>query len=305
MPIYLADTNFLRDPRLHRYLRGSKTNKLAISDHVMMEAMKKDPEITVRKTFWIASQYPCQIVGLKGQRFSYSRPIAGGRDIRNLFIKNDRDDFSEWYRHMSEAEINPDVRQYQRDWQADAIKVHDQVAQQVHGLEIVFRTIKETLTSDEISEIKSGQLTNESTQHKLVKHISGISQSLFERAGVTNVMRIRTLRQASNFFLFRYSICIVVLFFKFVENGNIAQATEKLVNHIVDMELAAEASYFNGILTNDRSVRRMHRLTRRMVSLLGGYVMTQGRVSLALAEEADSIQAPARPLDSPSRLCLD
>lgn len=189
--------------------------------------------------------------------------------------------FPTWYDYIVKADDNPSIMGQLREHQATAINSIDHLGKDIHHLLPTFQYAKKQFNESEIAEIKGGYLQNYSTQAKLFELMDTISGNLFNLVNVPMDKRPVMKADAVHYFLHRYAICITVLFMTWLKQGNLSAATDKLVNHVVDMHVAAEATFFNGIISADKHVKAAYRLSRQLIGLQHGFSLSlNGEVKL-------------------------
>jgi hypothetical protein len=74
---------------------------------------------------------------------------------------------------------------------------------------------------------------------------------------------------AFGYFIFRYAMCMTLLYTRWVHHGNLSDNTDKLVNHVMDMHLAALGTFFGGVLSDDEMLIDVHREARWLLRATG------------------------------------
>lgn len=271
MPLMLVDANYLRSPELLQYLAGGPANRIALSEHVMIEQHKSNPRLTIENSFRQARNFPRQVVILKSIPAFYASRFTTGREVRRMSDAVQSRSFAQWYDDVLNAENHSGMQMHLAARQADSVKEIEHIAGDVKNLLPVFRRIRRDFTNAELSEIRALNLVSAQTQHKLINTMTRISRSLFEVMQISWARQPHDIREAPGFYLFRYAMCIVHLFIRWVHKGNLSENTDKLVNHIMDMQLAAQATFYHGILTNDRTLADVHRQSRWLIGMMRGY----------------------------------
>jgi hypothetical protein len=274
MPLLLADSNSLRKPILTDYLSASPRNKIGLSEHVLIEQHKNDPAFTARMAFARTRQYPSQVILLKTVPMFYGVNLNNGRAVRRMIDRQQSKDFAKWYDDVLEADQYPQMMRFLLERQKDSLKVIEDIASEVHFFEPILSNMRSKFSEDERRAIKKRDLTNDKTMDKLMDQMFRLSLSLFKKARIPEHKWPAYIGDAPNYLLFRYAACVVNFFIHYVYVGNLSPDTGKLVNHIMDLQIAAQATYYNGVLTTDKVLLDVFRQTRRMLRHMHAYLPT-------------------------------
>jgi hypothetical protein len=102
---------------------------------------------------------------------------------------------------------------------------------------------------------------------KVVKNVLHIAAQLFH--GHPNARRWPSYEELPNTFIFRASLCMYLLALDWAARGGVGSTSAaKLRNDTVDMNFAAYATYFDGLLTADSKTARLHQEARIWLSAL-------------------------------------
>lgn len=272
MPIMLCDSNYLGKPQLLDYLGASHKNIIAVPENVLVEQFKEFAVDNVRRSFEQARRFPKQIVILKSVVPFYQRRIKNKACAMELVDKEQTQGFPGWYDDLLKIDELPNLQKHMAERQAESSAEHESLRQQTIHLVPILKLMKKDFRPDELKEIRSGRLERETTQKKLFDAIHAITIALLNRLKVPQDRRPRNLEDAAHFYLFRYAICLVHLFVKWVDWGNLSSDEDAQVNHIVDMMITAQATFFNGVLSDDKMVRFAFPNARMLIKELQGYV---------------------------------
>jgi hypothetical protein len=72
------------------------------------------------------------------------------------------------------------------------------------------------------------------------------------------VTKLPELAEARDTFLFRYALCTYVLILKAIEGGVVKKNPEKLRNTMVDANFATFPTYFDGLMTRDKTASEIY-----------------------------------------------
>lgn len=288
MPIFLADSNFLRDPALTDYFKLSASNQIAITYHVLIEAHKTNPQTTLTNSFERARAYPDQVLLMRDVIDAYPLRLDTGAKIRATLIDQGQGpNFPIWYDDVVAAQPGSGMMTHLLTKQAQSQQVIANFAAEAHDFEVAFREMRKDFTPKELAEIRSRNLKSRSTQDKLIDAIYRISQTLFRRGRVPSAPALYT--DAPHYFLFRYAMCVVIFFIRWVKTGNLPADTDKLVNHIIDLHIAAQATFFHGVLSRDEVVVDVHRQSRALLNMMRAHRFTMRKGTFVYGENARTV----------------
>ena len=277
LPLYITDSNYLQDPdeRLLSYLRASRANRIALSEHVLIEMHKTEPQITVTRSLAQARQYAEQVVLLRGSPHIYGKALRTGTQVRAGMIDTKQSRlFGKWYDDVLVG--SPEIMTHLAEMQVQAVASIADIGSTIDELLPTFQLTRKRFTKEELAEIRSRNLKSRSTQDKLIRVMFDMSNALFNRCNIPEQNRPHLTQDGPHYYLFRYAMCMTMLFTRWVYFGNLSPDRDKQINHVIDMHLCAEATFFDGILSKDKGVDDVHRQSRTLLRLMRGYISTRG-----------------------------
>jgi hypothetical protein len=280
----LADSNALGNPDLRAYLAASRDHHIALSDLTLVEMRKEHPIANSRMSLRIASRFPSQIFVLKRTHEILNLNIAASGDADALFD------------HMAGAELDQDLmdlvtvpvpgrlKDRMAALEIEAINVIFELSKQMQGLEEALVDMTKEFKPDQVKQLRTGQDVTEETRHTLFRLLKETTARFFvdnqqplNRKGIL-------LTEARGMFAFRYSLCMMIYYILWVQNGRqVGRAQHLRVNDVIDMQLAAIGTYFNGILSTDRLVRNTSHTVRAVLRQFGAFVAEDWIVPNSLA----------------------
>jgi len=265
VPILLADMNYLQRPELISFVARSRSNKVAIAAETLVEAHKREPKLTIEKCFRGLRDHPDQVLILHGAPTCYAGPMKSARDVRGIISEAQSNDFPTWYDQVCGGVLDDLMEAKQAEAQATIEAIRAQVA----DMEPTFQQMRRHFTDEERKTIRSNKPAGAATQGKLVELMYEISRVMFRVNGVPAECQPQIRYQAFDYFVFRYSMCMILLYVRWLQEGNLSANPDRLVNHVIDMHVAALATYFGGILTRDAMLSDTHRIARKLLRLSG------------------------------------
>ena len=230
---------------------------------------KRQPELTVIRSLEVAREFSTQVVVLRGVTSIYGLQIASAADVRKLIDKRQTTAFTQWYDDIRNLDGDPTVKKLLREAEAQATAQISEIAVTVRHIQPIFQKMKGRFDNEELKELRKRTPYGEGTQRKLLDMMFEISRVLFKNTNVPKIQYPQLNLHAFKYFIFRYAMCMTLFYTRWVHYGNLSDDTDKLVNHIVDMHLAALATFFSGILSDDEMLVDVHREARLLLRMSG------------------------------------
>ncbi len=254
----IIDANCLQSPRLERYLSTCSSNMAVLTDYAAMEAYKGNTIKSILNSMRIVSEYPNQVIVLKGTQNVCGLKTKGKGLQKRLIDHKQTKVFVKYCHNLKWAEVSGGkVERALLDCGKVANEHMDIV---LKDSERFIKAIAETAKNynrDELQILrKKDALTNEMGK-KIIEHIIEITVLLF--SGHPKVTIIPDFDELQNSFIFRYSLCAYLLVLNWIsEGGVVGVKPEKMRNDLVDMNYVAFATYFDGLITNDKKANQIY-----------------------------------------------
>jgi hypothetical protein len=255
----IIDSNFLRSEGLREYLSKSPHNYAVLTDYAAMEAYKGDILVTIYNSTEILSRYPQQVIVLRPTLIvcGLSGRAAGLR--RRMIDHGQTRGFQKYCQHLVAAERgNLDLREQLLQKGRDAIAHFDRMVAGVANLPNVFGEVAKVYTEAEIRILRKGSGYTEEMIDKLVRVVLHLAATLF--ADHPRVNKLPSAADLPNTFIFRVALCGHILMLRWIALGGERKIKpEKLRNDMVDINFAAFATYFDGLLSSDEKLNTIYR----------------------------------------------
>ena len=266
------DTNLLEAPAAEEFLSMSRDHAILISDWTYSELTKKEPVRTCRASLAIAAQHPSQVYVLAETHLILELDIRSKEDAIGLI------DFEESARISTlaqELQVLPTSRALNRRMareQARALSKMRLIRSQVeHWQQDLSEAIK-VFTPEERRAIRRSQNIGESTKKKMFQLLLVSTRNFIldnhERKPEGNL----SLHDAVGLFGFRYSLCVLLYTIDWMQKGEHPRNTDKRVNDVIDLQITAIGTYFEGTFTNDQKARRLIGAARAILRNWNAYV---------------------------------
>ena len=258
----VVDSNYLQCPELRQYLERSSENIAVLTDYASMEAYKGDTLTSIYKSMAILSEFPHQTEILKNT--SVACGLSGRRTglQRRLVDHPQTKGFGQYCQQLAEAKAgDPRYERQLLEMGRDATKQLNRMLSDAQAFSGAIDDIAKTYTAEELRIVRSGIPYSRTFGQKLITHVFHLAATLFVRHPM--VQRWPVARELPNTLIFRISLCAYLLALEWISVGGVAATKPtRIRNDMVDVNFAAYATYFDGLLSKDQKVQRIHRDAR-------------------------------------------
>ncbi|WP_395023382.1 hypothetical protein [Dongia sp.] len=242
----------LSHERLRAYLAESPHNCVVLTDYLALEVARAKHLASHLK---ILADFPKQLIPLRPTE--HNRTVVGTLDeIRTGFVdwlrvgnkgkaftlvesakSGDAEAISELAKIQLEAEIK-----------------HRELTTMTSTLPELFRLVTATYSSNDLRELRqtmgdgSAGSMSPSLQQQLTTNISSAAVSLFQQHWGTQPL----MSQLINLFIYRFAVAANIWLLRMISLGGPLPSLETLRNDTFDVNFATYATYFDGILSDDR-----------------------------------------------------
>jgi hypothetical protein len=256
----VIDVNFLQDPALADYLISDKSNLVVFPDYACMETYKGNAIKNISKSIEIVSQFPDQVIVLKGTR-----------DIAKLSLSPDG--FQKFEDPIQTGEFRNFCLGVRRAVQGDhalakqilrngqlASKYFDKLQKDAKVIAKGIEEITKSFNPDDLRALRKRETLEAEFIDRIIRDIVLIAGLLFRDH--TDIDEIPQASQLPNSYILRYAVSSYLLALQWISNGgpwNVKR--DKLRNDFVDMNYIAYATFYDGLLTRDAKMMEIYRET--------------------------------------------
>lgn len=273
MKTLLADSNALRHPGLDEYLRASRDHTIALSDLTLVEMRKTKALSTSRRSLQIVARYPQQSYTLRRTHEMLDANITSGDQTHILFDYEATADLTDLSRRLLTLPPPAGLREEMAQHEAEATLIMARLTEEVDALEPGLVSAAKDFTQVELTQIRTMHGVADSTRRKLFDLLKETTGSFILQNQEPGRRAPMLLRDTIGLFAFRYSLCMLLYYMEWVRIGR--QTGKKLplrVNDVVDMQLAAMGTFFNGVLSADANLQVVSNTARDVLRGFGAYV---------------------------------
>lgn len=273
MIVVLADSNALRSPDLQAFLEASTEHVIALSDVTLTEMLKKNAVTTARQSLRIASRFPEQTVVLRRTHEFLDGQVSCEADARGMFDDEATLDLRDLCLGLHEEPARPTLVQRLAQAELDAGQLHVLLAEQVAHMEPSLVDALKDFRREEIEQLRTGRGVSEVTRQKIFELLKQTVRNFILQNQQPDRREPLRLVEAHRLFAFRYSLCTVIYYLDWVRKGRqTGLALERRVNDVVDLQLAAIGTFFNGVASADQRLQLVSKTARRLLRDWGAYV---------------------------------
>ena len=277
----VIDSNQLQSKLLYNFLSASTKNFAVLTDYVAMEAYKGDTLASIYKSMEILCDFPLQVIVLKNTRAACGLSGRGSGLQRRLIDEPQTSEFPLYARNLQAAKRgNLALQRQLLDHGKEATAHLERMLADAGNSGAAMEDIAAMHSKEERSTIRTGKPYSTELVNRTVQNVIRISGSLF--ASHPNVRNRPTFEELPNTFIFRAALCTYLLALEWGARGGVRDASPtKLRNDFVDMNFAAYSTYFDGLMSADAKVSRIHQEARIWLSALFGSHMHGGLIQHA------------------------
>jgi len=267
----IADSNALRHDGLRQYLEASRNHAVALSDLTMIEMRKNNALSTSRSSLKIITAHLDQTFLLKPTHLILEQRISSEADTALLFDYAASADLDRLCRALQRVPMPDGLAAHMGGMEVRAREQIRLLHQQVAELEPGMIEAASDFTQEELRQIRTGSNIADGTRDKLFVLLKETTAE-FIRRNQPNLRRAGNirLREAMGLFAFRYSLCMLLYYMRWVKGRR--QRGVSRVNDVVDMQKAAMATFFNGLLSGDGAMQEIAGFARTILRSWGAYV---------------------------------
>lgn len=267
----IIDVGYLRDEKLEVYLKEDVNNLLVFTEYSCMEALKGGVLYNIKRSLEIVSKYSDQVLILKSIP-EILRVDYNSKDFRETFIDEKQTlNFPEFCIRVSGGDDHDN--EFERELlkrSRNATEFLDRTTGFVDLLSKSITAFGQGVDKDFLKHIRTGKTWTRKEYKEAFIHVLTFTKKTFEKIEEkfekiekkfkkTNEIRPLERENCLDHFLFRYVLSNYLLVLKWlIDHGWETYPDEKMRNDAVDMFYVAFATYFDGVLSNDRKINSIY-----------------------------------------------
>lgn len=267
----VVDSNYLQSEELRAFLRRSRTNFAVFADYAFIEATKDDTLASVYKSLAVLAEHPSQVIVLK-TTWDVCSLHGGSKGLQRRLVDVPRTrEFAVFCHALRNSERGePTMRQ-------ELLRLGKQATDHLQGVRSDASEFAETgleaatlFTRDEQFQVLHSDRPPPDVLRKLAQAAIWQSEVLF--ANHPAVRRVPTALELPNTYIFRSSLCHLLLVIKWAYSGGASPKPDRLRNDMVDAHFAAYSTYFDSLLSNDKTPLLIAQQARAHLPAIAGVI---------------------------------
>ena len=258
----VVDASGLRSSPLELYLAASPGNFAVVTDFALFEIFKGNAAVNVRKSVAIISRFPKQVIQLRPHGEIATLNLRRKGLQKRLQDERETQGLIEFCRDVMRAE-KPDER-LAREIAirgAAAERLLESFTRQAVPIRTAITRLADRTCPDNLSALRKGLPASPAFTEQFVRDVMGITALHFR--ALVGMKKMPTAEDALFSYTFRYAVCAYALALRWLkEGGHDTAQLGTLRNDFVDMAYAAYATFFDGLITEDRKLEDMYKLAR-------------------------------------------
>lgn len=253
---FVIDSNQMQHPKLREFLKNPK-NRAVLTDFSAMEAYKGDTLNSIFKSMSVVSDFPTQVIILKGSAkiCGMSGRLKGLQ--RRLIDETQTSEFPKFAHDLRKAESgNMHLRRQLLDLGKSATEHLEKMLIDAEQMREAFTILGNEYTKEERAALREQRMYTSAMVDRLANTLLVITDQIFKDAPI--VRKRPSFQELPNTLIFRVSLaCYVMAITRSAKGGMRNMRPDRLRNDLVDMIFVAYGTYFDGIMSDDENVNVM------------------------------------------------
>jgi hypothetical protein len=254
----VADSNCLQSEALRAYLSASADNHVVLTDYAAMEAYKGNTLKSIYRSMELLAQHPGQVIVLRGTQDICTLDGQAAASKEPLNDEAQTREFPEYCQHLLAARSgDPSLQQQLLAHGREATAHIERMLLSMPTLSAGIDLMAKTYSPAELKILRRREPHTPQMRERLVQNVLLLAAHFFkEHPGVSEWPQGPEVR---NTFIFRYALCGYISILKRIEDGGAGQTKPgKLRNDVIDVNFAAFATYFDGLITSDKRASEIY-----------------------------------------------
>ena len=254
----IIDANYFQAPELKQYLGSSKEHFVVFCDYACMESYKGNTLKSISKSIEIVSDFPDQVIVLKGTRDLVSLTLSS-MDPAQLEDSDQTKGFRDFCfgvrLAMSGNEpLKAQIIEKGIEASARFDTFRDDAAKVAKGI----AELRKSFTPEHLRVLREREVYPADLLDRIIREIIEITALLFSKH--PDIDQMPQAGRVRDSYIFRFAVSTYILSLRWISDGGPATVSlDKLRNDLVDMNYIAYATYFDGLLSRDRKMNEIYR----------------------------------------------
>ncbi len=260
----VIDSSALRSESLRQFLETNPANTAIITDHLTMEMFKGDGQTNIHRSLKFLAAHPRQVVVLKSTPAIVKlRPRANG--LHGRFVNETQTaGFARYCRVLFGNTADQGALALDRERKQLAANLrYERLKGSVETIRATIQKLKNGYNDDELKALRRKEVipgdfwnrfSDDLFNSTIVFHREVPGMPNFEGADIIYT------------FAFRYTLCAYARAVDWISEGGYENTPEaKLMNDYTDMAYAAYATFYDGLLTEDKKLEEIYTFAMRLM----------------------------------------
>ena len=257
----VIDINYLQKPLLEDYLAKNRDNYVVFTDFACMEIYKCNALKNLACKLKIVSQYPDQVIVLKGTQEIVSLTLTTNKLPQSLIDNIQTIGFPAFCKNIKSAcegdkLLSKEVlskESYASQYLNEQMQSHQLIVDGIKGF-------AKSYDPSHLKALRNGKDLSPDFMYRITKDILSLTRLSLEKHPDVQFFPEFELLKSS--YVFRFMICGYLLSLRWIKDGGVDQvSTNILRNDVVDMTYVTYATYFDGLLSLDKKLNAIYRDT--------------------------------------------
>lgn len=249
----VVDSNYLTNPELRTYLKASDQNYALLTDYNGIEAYKEDTGENIFNSIEILSEFPNQVQILINTIVACGIIPSKKAGLEWLIDKDQTNGFDNFCLSLKTKYGNQELKKQIEMNQEQAQYQMARVALDSKNFLQGMIELEKEYTSKVIKDLRVSKKWNNEIKKNAWEQSKKMAQIMFTSHPST--YRLPRKDELERTFIFKNCLCAQSYFINWIIQGSHAKLKEdNIKNDIIDINFAAFALYFDGILTSDKKL---------------------------------------------------
>ncbi|NND82221.1 MAG: hypothetical protein HKN50_07325 [Gammaproteobacteria bacterium] len=264
----VVDSNSTNSPALLSFLSHSQDNRVILPQYLAIEAYKRGSLIQVSKALETLLQFAPQVLILRST-FEIYRMFPDRKGIRKRFIDKPQSKSFVDFGMAVERAVAGDrfyVSQLEEMFLKAEVEIEkqDQLAKEMSEQ---FNVLLNVFTKDELKSIRSRSSMKRSAIEKIMELT--IDTAELAVGQVREFRRGLTFQQLVWTYGFRRALCATIWLVDKISDGVTEISNlEKLRNDMIDLEFVTPATFYDGLISSDKTANRVYNMTVQVLEVM-------------------------------------
>lgn len=264
----VIDSNRVQSLEMETFLASGPGHRAVVTDWLMMEAYKGDMRKSLYKSIAVLEKYPRQVIVLRNTG-QCMRVRADAQMANRLIWAEHTKTFPEFMKEIRAAEAGDTaIEGSLLERGREANRRMDELLRQADSLLHGNSVMVSALTAEDINAIRGSPIV----PPDILRRVFSIALDVAEgfRQTFEPPVRPPPAKMMTRDFLFRMGLAMTSSCLEWVRTGSPGEVkAEKVRNDYVDAMLSVYGTYFNGVMSGDAKLQRIHGLNRHLLKAIG------------------------------------